>query len=71
MELAHNQKSRRIRVTAVTAAGRRYPIKFKKLDKNKIRILNMDSVKLRVNVIAKTPAKEKLGTPTYKGPHAS
>ena len=28
VELAHNQKSRRIRVTAVTAAGRRYPIKF-------------------------------------------
>ncbi len=67
VELAHNQKSRRIRVTAVTAAGRRYPIKFKKLDKNKIRILNMDSVKLRVNVIAKTPAKEKPWYPYLQG----
>ncbi len=67
VELAHNQKSRRIRVTAVTEEGRRYPIKFKKLDKNKIRILNMDSVKLRVNVIAKTPAREKPWYPYLQG----
>ena len=59
VELAHNQKSKRIRVTAVTAEGKRYPIKFKKLDQNKIRILNMDSVKLRVNVMAQPKIQDK------------
>ena len=67
VEVAHNQKSRRIRVTAVTASGRRYPLKYKRLDKNKIRILNMDTLKLRVNVMAKTPFKEKPWYPYLQG----
>ncbi len=67
VEVTHNQKSRRIRVTAVTASGRRYPIKYKRLDKNKIRILNMDTLKLRVNVVAKTPFKEKAWYPYLQG----
>ncbi len=65
--LVHNQKSRRIRVTAVDAKGKRYPIKYKKLDKNKIRILNMDTIKLRVNVMAKTPFKEEPWYPYLQG----
>ena len=67
VDLFHNQKSKKIRVTAVTEAGHRYPIKFKKLDKDRIRILNMDSVKLRVNVMAKAPAKEKPWYPYVQG----
>ncbi len=67
VELTHNQKSRRIRVTAITAAGRRYPIRFKKPDKDKILILNTDTVRLRVNVVAKTPAREKSWYPYLQG----
>lgn len=67
VELAHNQKSKKIRVTAVTAEGKRYPIKFKKLDQNKIRILNMDTVKLRVNVMALPKAKDRPWYPYLQG----
>lgn len=59
VEVSHNQKSKRIIVTALTESGKKYPLKYKKLDKNKIRIMNMDTVKLRVNVMAKTPFKEQ------------
>ena len=67
VELTHNQKSKRITVTALTQQGRRYPIKFKKLDKNKIQILNLDTVKLRVNVMAKTPISERKWYPYMQG----
>lgn len=66
-EVTHNQKSRRIRVTAIDSAGHRYPIKYKRVNNNKIRILNMDSVKLRVNVMAKTPFKERAWYPYLQG----
>ncbi len=59
VEVSHNQKSRRIRVTAVTAEGKRYPIKYKRLDQNKIRVLNNDSIKIRVNVMALPKITEK------------
>ncbi len=65
--LAHNQRSRRIRVTAVDSAGHRYPLKYKRIDKNKIRILNLDSVKLRVNVMAKPKLEEKSWYPYLQG----
>ena len=65
--LAHNQKSKKIRVTAVDANGKAYPIKFKKIDENKIQILNMDTMKLRVNVMAKPKASEKAWYPYVQG----
>lgn len=55
----HNQKSKKIRVTAVDEKGKRYELKFKKLDENKILIQNLDTVKLRVNVMALPKAKDK------------
>ena len=67
VEVLHNQKSRKIRVTAVDTAGRRYPIKYKRLSNNKIRILNLDSVKLRVNVMAKPKLEEKPWFPYLQG----
>ncbi len=65
--LAHNQKSKKIRVTAIDSTGKRYPIKFKKVDQNKIRILNMDSMKLRVNVMALPKASERAWYPYAQG----
>lgn len=55
----HNQKSKKIRVTAVTATGKRYELKYKKLDENTIRIKGMDSVKVRLNVIPLPKAEDK------------
>lgn len=65
--LTHNQKSKKIRVTAVDPKGKKYPIKFKKIDENKIQILNMDTMKLRVNVMAKPKASEKAWYPYAQG----
>lgn len=67
VNLSHNQKSKKIRVTAVDSLGKRYPIKYKKVDQNIIRILNKDSVKLRVNVMALPKASEKAWYPYMQG----
>ncbi|MDO4210828.1 MAG: cell surface protein SprA [Bacteroidales bacterium] len=55
----HNQKSKSVRVTALRADGTRYPIKFKVLDGNRIEILNMDSVTVKVKVVPKESNKDK------------
>ena len=57
--VVHNQKSKRIIVTALDSAGRRYDLKYKKLDENKLLIRNLDSMKVRINVTAKPPLEEK------------
>lgn len=55
----HNQKSKKIRVTAVGENGKRYELKYKKIDQNTIRIKGMDSLKVRLNVMALPKADEK------------
>ncbi len=57
--LAHNQKSRRIIVSAKDSTGHQYKLKFKKLDENSIVIKNRDSIPVRVNVIAKDPLEDQ------------
>ena len=57
--VAHNQKSKRITVTARDSAGHTYQLKYKKLDDNKILIKNLDSLKLRVNVVAKPKLEDE------------
>ena len=57
--LAHNQKSKRIIVTARDSAGREYKLKYKKIDENKILIKNLDSLKLKINVVAKPKLEEE------------
>ncbi len=57
--LTHNQKSKRIIVTARDSSGRTYKLKFKKLDDNKILIKNRDSLKLRVSVVAKPKLEDE------------
>lgn len=57
--LAHNQKSKRINVTARDTAGHEYRLKYKKLDDNKILIKNLDSMRVRVNVVAKPKLEEE------------
>ena len=57
--VTHNQKSRRLIVTARDSAGHTYKLKYSKLDDNKILIRNLDSVKLRINVQAKPKREEQ------------
>ncbi len=57
--LTHNQKSKRIIVSARDSTGHLYKLKFKKPDENSIVIKNRDSIPLRVNVIAKDPLEDQ------------
>ena len=60
IKVSHNKKSRRIIVSAKTQDGKAFPIKYRRLDDNSIRILNkVDSaMKLKISVIAKQPVEE-------------
>ncbi|MBQ8050200.1 MAG: cell surface protein SprA [Bacteroidaceae bacterium] len=57
--VSHNQKSKRIVVTARDSEGHPYKLKYKKLDDNKILIENLDSMKVRVNVLAKPKLEDE------------
>ncbi|MEG1546395.1 MAG: cell surface protein SprA, partial [Bacteroides sp.] len=48
---AHFLGSKKLKVTALTAEGRRYAIKYKITDKNNIRIENRDSIKIKVSIL--------------------
>ena len=51
--VAHNKKTKRLIVTAKTKDGKSYPVKYKVIDDNKIRIKNKDSVAISLTVIPK------------------
>lgn len=54
--VTHNKKSKRLIVTAKTADGKPYDIKYKILDNNKIQIKTKDdTVKIKLSVTAKQP----------------
>ena len=57
--VTHNQKSKRITVTARDADGHEYKLNYKTLDENKIVIKNLDSMKVRVNVVAKPKLEDE------------
>ena len=57
IKVNHGKRSKRIIVSAKTADGKAFPIKYKKVDDNNIRIFNkVDSaLKIKVSVLAKEP----------------
>ncbi len=57
--VAHNKKSKRLVVTAKTKDGRSYPIKYKVVDQNKIRIKSNDSTTIKLTVLAKPPLDDE------------
>ena len=59
LTVTHNKKSKRLIVSAKTPEGKMYPIKYKVIDQNKIRIKNLDSVKIKVTVTAKPPTENQ------------
>lgn len=60
--ISHGKKTKRIIVTAKTADGKSFDVKFKKLDDNRIRITNkVDStLKIKVAVTPKEPLDDKV-----------
>lgn len=61
MTISHGQKSKKIRVSALDKSGHTYKLKYKKVDENTIKLTNAptDTTRIRLNVIALPPAKEK------------
>ena len=57
--VAHNKKSKRLVVTAKTKDGRSYPVKYKVVDQNKIRIKSNDSTTIKLTVLAKPPLDDE------------
>ena len=57
--VSHNQKTKRIIVSAKDAKGKPYKLKYKKLDDNKLLIKNKDTLSIRVNVVAKPKLEEE------------
>lgn len=60
----HNQRSKKLRVTALRPDGTKYPVKFKVLDNNSIQILSQDTVKVKITV---QPKKRKEEQGWYQG----
>lgn len=59
----HNQKSKKIRVTALRADGSRYPVRYKVIDANSIELLTQDTAKVKLTV---TPRKRPEEQGWYK-----
>jgi len=63
MTVTHNQRSKRIRVTAITVSGQRYPLRYKVVDANTILITSQDTARLKLTV---TPRRRKEEQGWYK-----
>ena len=48
--VSHNLDNKRVRVSAIKVDGTRYPLKYKVVDKKKIRIDNRDTVEIKLTV---------------------
>ena len=61
IEVNHGKKSKRLIVSAKTENGKAFPLKFKKVDENKIKITNRvdSSMKIKVTVTPKDPLENK------------
>ena len=57
--VAHNKKSKRLRVTAKTKDGKLYKLKYKVIDENKILIKSKDTVDIKLSVMAKAPLENQ------------
>jgi len=58
-EIKHAQNSKRIIVRATTKEGKTYKLKYKKVDANTIQVKNLDTIPLKINVVAKPSLEEK------------
>ena len=63
VQVKHNQKSKKVQVTALRSDGSRYPIRYKVVDANNILILSQDTAKVKITV---KPKRRKEETGWYK-----
>ncbi len=63
INIAHGQKSKRIRVTALDKSGHSVKLKYKKIDENNIRITRspQDTTEIRLGVVALPKREEQKG----------
>ena len=59
LTLKHNQRSKKLRVTAIRQDGKRYVLRYKTVNNNTITILNKDTVKLKVTIRQAKPMEEQ------------
>ena len=59
-EVQHGQKSKRITVRATNKAGKTYELKYKLVDENTIKIKNLDTTTVKVNIVAKKPFDDQI-----------
>ncbi len=59
LTISHGKKSKRLMVSARTADGKLYDVKYKVVDDNKILIKNKDTVKIKVSVTPKQPLEKE------------
>lgn len=57
--LQHNQRSKKLRVTAILPNGNRYPLRYKVIDNNKIIILSQDTTRVKISVRPKKRKEEQ------------
>lgn len=61
--LQHNQRTKKVRVTALRPDGTRYPLRYRIVDNNKILILSQDTARIKITV---TPRKRTEDQGWYK-----
>ena len=60
VSVKHDQRSKRLKVTAIRADGSRYPVRYKVVDNNNIIILTQDTVKVKLNVAARRRTEDQM-----------
>ena len=61
--LKHNQRSKKLKVTALKQDGKRYVLRYKVINNNSISIISKDTAKLKVTIKKAKPAQDQ---PWYK-----
>ena len=68
LSIRHGKNSKRLIVSAKTADGKLFPIKYKKVDNNQIKLISkVDSAKkIKISVLSKEPLEEKSWYKTWQ-----
>ena len=59
LTIIHNQRSKKLRVTAIRPDGSKYMVKYKVLDNNRIELLTRDTARIKLVVAPKKRAEEQ------------
>ena len=59
LTIIHNQRSKKLRVTAIRPDGSKYLVKYKVLDNNRIELLTRDTARIKLVVAPKKRAEEQ------------